>query len=73
MKITFEMEDEQVDSIIVQELRRIIDSFENDLEVRSEGNGLAIFDNDPVKDVLYIQEYIAAFKLILEYYCGSNA
>ena len=70
-KITFEMEDEQVDAIIIHELKSAIDSFEKDLEFRSEGLGLAIFDNDPVKDVSYIQEYISAFKLVLDYYGGS--
>ena len=73
MKITFEMEEEQVDAILIQELKRSIEMFESDLDNRSNGTGPGIFDNDPVKDVLYIQEYIAAFKLILEYYCGSNA
>lgn len=70
-KVTFEMEDEQVDAIIIDELKSAIDSFEKDLEFRSEGLGLAIFDNDPVKDVSYIQEYISAFKLVLDYYGGN--
>lgn len=70
-KVTFELEDEQVDAIIIAELKWAINSFEKDLDFRSEGLGLAIFDNDPVKDVSYIQEYISAFKLILDYYGGS--
>ena len=71
-KITFELEDEQVDAIVIQELKWAIDSFEKDLEIRSEGRPLAIFDNDPVKDVTYIQEYISAFKLVLDWYGGSD-
>lgn len=70
-KITFELEDEQVDAIIIQELKWAINAYEKDLERRSEGLGLAIFDNDPVKDVAYIQEYISAFKLVLDYYGGN--
>ena len=70
-KITFELEDEQVDAIVIQELKWAIDSFEKDLEFRSEGVGLSIFDSDPVKDVAYIQEYISAFKLVLDWYGGS--
>lgn len=69
-KITFELEDEQVDAIVIQQLKWAIDSFEKDLEMRSEGRSLAIFDNDPVKDVSYIQEYISAFKLVLDWYGG---
>ena len=72
-KITFELEDEQVDAIVIKELKWAINTFENDLEERSEGRGLAIFDNDPIKDVAYIQEYISAFKLVLDWYGDPNA
>jgi hypothetical protein len=72
-KVTFELEDEQVDAIVIQELKWAIIRFEEDLEMRSEGQGLAVFDNDPVKDVAYIQEYISAFKLVLDWYGGSDA
>jgi len=72
-KITFGLEDEQVDAIIIQELKWTIDTFEKDLEFRSEGVGLSIFDSDPVKDVTYIQEYISAFKLVLDWYGGPDA
>jgi len=72
-KVTFELEDEQVDAIIIQELKGAINRLEEDLEMRSDGRGLAVFDNDPVKDVIYIQEYISAFKLVLDWYGGSDA
>lgn len=69
-KITFELEDEQVDAIVIQELKSAIAGYEENLEERSNGTGLMIFDNDPVKDVAYIQEYISAFKLVLDWYGG---
>lgn len=69
-KVMIEMEDEQVDSIVVQEIKNCIKGFERDLELRTDGKGLAIFDNDPVKDVLYIQEHISAFKLVVKCYGG---
>lgn len=69
-KIMIQMEDEQVDSIVVQEIKNCIKRFERDLELQTDGKGLAIFDNDPVKDVLYIQEYIDAFSLVVKYYGG---
>lgn len=72
-KITFELEEEQVDSIVIQELQRSLELFEKDIEERSNDTGLAIFDHDPVKDVLYIQEHVSALKLILEYYGVSYA
>lgn len=70
-KITFELEDEQVDAIVIQELKSAIAGYEENLEERSNGTGLMIFDSDPVKDVIYIQEYISAFKLVLDWYGGS--
>lgn len=67
-KIMIQMEDEQIDAIVVQEIKNSIKGFERDLELRTDGKGLAIFDNDPVVDVVYIQKYIDAFRLVLEYY-----
>jgi len=72
-KVTFELEDEQVDTIVIQELKWAIIRFEEDLKNRSEGQGPGVFDSDPVKDVAYIQEYISAFKLVLDWYGGSDA
>jgi hypothetical protein len=69
-KIMIQMEDEQVDSIVVQEMKNCIKGFERDLELRTDGKGLAIFDNDPVVDVMYIQKYIDAFRLVVDYYGG---
>lgn len=69
-KIMIQMEDEQIDAIVVQEIKNCIEGFKRDLELRPDGKGLAIFDNDPVKDVLYIQEHISAFKLVVKYYGG---
>lgn len=69
-KIMIEMEDEQIDAIVVQEMEKCIKGFERDLELRTEGEGLAIFDNDPIKDIQYIQEHISAIKLVVKYYGG---
>lgn len=72
-KVTIELEDEQIDAIVIEELKWAVDLFEKDLDLRSEGRGTSIFDNDPVKDVAYIQEYISAFKLVLDWYGGPSA
>jgi hypothetical protein len=71
MKVTFEMEDEQVDAIIVQQLKQSIEGLEQSLEERSNGDGICVFDSDPVKDIQYISEYISAFKLALDWYGGD--
>ena len=62
------VEHDQVDQLLSRALRIDLKEFEKDLLLRSDGEGLPIFDDDPVKDVLYIQEHIAAIKLILEFY-----
>ena len=69
-KVVFEMEPEQVDKIMVTELKQHIQWFNNDLEKRKSGMGMSIFDQDPVKDVEYIEEYIKAFTTVVEYYGG---
>lgn len=71
MKVTFEMEDEQVDAILLQELKRSIETFEDDLTARENGDGLCIFDTDPIKDIQTINEYLSALKLIYDYYGGE--
>jgi phosphoserine aminotransferase len=71
MKMTFELEDEQVDAILVQQLKQTIEGLEENLEERANGVGLSIFDSDPVKDIQYLSEYISAFKLALDWYGGE--
>lgn len=70
-KVTIELEDEQIDAIILKELKWGIDKMEEDLEHRANGVGMCVFDNDPVKDIQYINQYISAFKLIYDYYGGE--
>ena len=67
-KVMIEMEHEQVDAIIIQELKSGLEGFEHDVELRANGEGMAIFDSDPIKDVEYILEHIRAFQTVLEYY-----
>lgn len=71
MKMTFELEDEQVDAILVQQLKQTIEGLEESLEERANGVGISVFDSDPVKDIQYINEYISAFKLALDWYGGE--
>lgn len=70
-KIMIEMEPEQVDAIMVSELKWHIESFGKDLKRREKGEGLSIFDDDPKADVVYLNEYIEAFGLVLDYYGGE--
>ena len=71
MKVTFEMEDEQVDAILVNQLKQTIEGLEESLEQRANGVGISIFDSDPIEDIQYLNQYISAFKLALDWYGGE--
>lgn len=71
-KVMIELEDEQVDAIVIQELKNAIALFEQSIEERSNGEGLAWYDNDPIKDVNYLVEHVRAFTTVLEYFGVSG-
>ena len=62
---------EQVDYIIVSELRKQIDDLNRNLEQREAGHGTAIFEHDIDKDVALIRDRVRSFEQVLEYY-GAN-
>ena len=62
---------EQVDYIIVSELRKQIDDLNRNLEQREAGHGTAIFEHDINKDVAMIRDRVRSFEQVLEYY-GEN-
>lgn len=62
---------EQVDYIIVSELRKQIDDLNRNLEQREAGHGTAIFEHDIDKDVALIRDRVRSFEQVLEYY-GEN-
>jgi hypothetical protein len=49
---------------MVQELTRQIDDF----EANKHPPGMTIFDDDPVKDAVLIQQQIDAMRLVREWY-----
>ena len=68
-----DLEPEQVDNIVIQEMRYHIDSLERDYKTASEGGEyLGVFDNDPIQDSLLIAEHIEAFEKVLRYYSGES-
>ena len=62
---------DQVDYIIVSELRKQIDDLNRSLEQREAGHGTAIFEHDIDKDVAMIRDRVRSFEQVLEYY-GAN-
>lgn len=67
-KITFDLEDEQVDSIIVQQLAWHRDVFVQDIAACEKGEGMAIFDTNRKKDLKQLKKHLKAFNLVLSYY-----
>ena len=65
---TFTLLDEQVDSIIIQELQMMLAYSEKDLKRRQAGKCGAIFDHDLQKDIAEINRHIEAFKTVLNYW-----
>ena len=59
---------EQVDTIIVTELKKQVDVLNQDLERREAGHGTAVFEHDVDKDVAMIRDRIRSFEQVLDYY-----
>ena len=68
MRYEVDLTEQQIDSILQQELDWAITALKQDLRFRQEGNGMAIYDHDPKKDCERIKEMIDAMKLTLTYY-----
>lgn len=72
---TINLEPEQVDAIVIAELKSNIDSLEKDLEYHSdipEDDYLGIFDNDKSTDAMLTVQHIEAFKMVLSFYSGES-
>ena len=74
MSTTIELEPEQIDAIIIGELRSNIDSLERNLESTQDADDdyLGVFDHDPNKDADMIVQHIEALKMIVKYYGGDT-
>ena len=59
---------EQVDYIIISELKKMVDGLNQDLERREAGHGTAVFEHDVDKDVAMIRDRIRSFEQVLHYY-----
>jgi hypothetical protein len=74
---TINVESEQVDAIVISELKMSIDGLKVDLEcalnsVNSETNYLGVWSHNPETDALEIQKHVDALELIVKYYNGES-
>jgi hypothetical protein len=74
MSVTIQLEEEQIDAIVLKELRSSIDSFERDLQDAQDAGEdyLGVFDNDPSEDANQIVQHIEALQMIIKYYGGQT-
>ena len=68
MKATFELEWEQVDTIVVSSLKDLLECLQNDLERVQEQRKGFVFKDTPEEDIKAIKKHIRAFKRVLRYY-----
>lgn len=66
--ITVEIVDEQVDSLVKQQLAWHRDMFIQDIAACEKNEGTAIFDTDRKKDLKQLKKHLKAFNLVLKYY-----
>ena len=67
-KITVELDWDTIDKVTTCSMKSLVESFEDDLEKRKAGTGMAIFHKDKRKDIAEINRHIDAFKTVLKYY-----
>jgi hypothetical protein len=71
MQAMIEIQQEQVDSIVQQEMRSMLDCLQDDLRRTEESDRGWIFHEDKEEDIKEIKKHIKSFKRVLKYYGGK--
>jgi hypothetical protein len=69
-KTFIELEWEQIDSIVLQELKKHHSCVLFDYNNRKDDGG-AVFENDKEKDLKVIKKHLKSFERLIKYYGGS--
>ena len=64
---TIELVDEQVDAIVVAELKSMYDGLYNNLQSRMDGTGYVYMDHDKDKDIAIMRELMRSVSMVLDY------
>jgi len=62
-----ELIDEQVDAIVIQELKSMYDGLANNIESRINGNGGVYMDHDKHKDIAIMRGLAYSISSVLDY------
>ena len=67
MMKTIELIDEQVDNIVIQELKSMYDGLVNNIESRINGNGGVYMDHDKHRDIAIMRGLAYSISSVLDY------
>ena len=64
---TIALVDEQVETIVVEELKSIYDGLYNNLQSRMDGTGYVYMDHDKNKDIAIMRDLMRSVSMVLDY------
>jgi hypothetical protein len=64
---TIALVDEQVDAIVVEELKSMYDGLHNNLQSRMGGTGYVYMDHDKNKDIAIMRDLMRSVSMVLDY------
>jgi hypothetical protein len=64
---TIQLVDEQVDDIVIQELKNMYDGLSANLQSRMDGTGYVYMDHDKNKDITIMRDLMRSVSMVLDY------
>ena len=64
---TIQLVDEQVDDIVIQELKNMYDGLADNIEKRIDGTGYVYMDHDKNKDITIMRDLMRSVSMVLDY------
>lgn len=64
---TIQLVDEQVDAIVVEELKSMYDGLYANLQNRMDGTGFVYMDHDKNKDIAIMRDLMRSVSMVLDY------
>ena len=71
MSVNITLDAEQTDTVVVQELRRLVQELSETLDMHEAGRGDdvgKIFSEDPVQEIVQIAELVDSCTIVLDWY-----
>ena len=71
MSVNITLDAEQTDTVVVQELRRLVQDLSETLDMHEAGRGDdvgKIFSEDPVQEIVQIAELVDSCNIVLDWY-----